>query len=189
MFQLQQTTTGGGAKKQTNNNSPASGPNLADYVEVPPEEWMSIERDTFIRYEKTDGQIVRGGFVKGKSITAGTLQLSGDLIATDAPTWVININSIKRLWKKKKSTHLVDNGGVVASIDASLPRMIKALSDRIAALETGNTDDIEENLTIGRMESEIAHLTHRVRDLEDDTKKIYEFLKDLVKLHQENKQV
>ena len=129
---------------------------LQGYEEVPAGEWMNIEPRSYIRYEKSNGQLVRGGFVISKSIEKKVIYLQGDLSPTSLK-WTVTTDSITRLWKKQ-----------TVNQDPDLTRSIKDLADRVSTLEiNGRVGD-----DVPMLNAEIARLKARIRDIEDDLRKL-----------------
>jgi hypothetical protein len=130
------------------------------FEEVPHEEWMNVEINSFIKYQRQDGVIVRGGFVIEKRFADQSLILRSDKTDPNSKTWKTSIAAISKMWKKRNNEDM----DILANI-------AKNLNDRIIAIESKNNNgDVFD--TIPKLEE----LSVRVSKLESDFKKLHEYL-------------
>lgn len=162
-----------------NTRSAAYGGNQQDqlrgYEEVNREEWMDIEPRTYIKYEKDGTQ--RRGFVMSKNMETEMLFLQDDMYKAQPFKTSIGLKKIDRLWRKLPSGQANDAPSS-NSANTSIARMIKALSDRLNAVEDlvteGNNDSSDQ------LHSEFSALKIKVTNMENDMKKIRDFLQEVV---------
>ena len=144
-------------KEKAKENKEFSDPG---FEEIPQEEWMNIEINTFIKYQRQDGVIVRGGFLIEKRFTEQALILRSDKTDPTSKTWKTAISAISKIWKKRNNE----------DIDI-LAHLIKNINERVIAIETKNNNtDIFDTIP------KIEELSLRVSKLETDFKKLYEYL-------------
>lgn len=167
MFNLKHDIVGGDTKVQQ--QDPLKG-----YEEVSREDWMSIESQTYVRYEKSDGQLVRGGFIISKSIDKGLLFLQADLANSAAAKWTVSISKIARLWKKSKDN---TNGDI-----NTLARTIKAINERVTTLEQLDYKDLvdTDNSSHDDLRGTVSELKGKVHNIEDDIRKLLSVINDIV---------
>lgn len=131
---------------------------LANYEEVPREQWTDLPIKIHIRYLRKDGTFRRGGFVKNiwASVNkAGTevFQMSSSL-SYNSKTWRVPFSSISKVWKSKKFNKTAD-------------------VEKIAKSTTTNTEQIEyltksvEQLRIDltKLSNEQARIVKLIRKL------------------------
>jgi hypothetical protein len=82
---------------------------LANYTEVTPEDWHSIEPYEHIRYMRKDGQMRKGGYVKnqwlesnGRNAGNQCMQLINKLAKYNTTAWTICFNDIEKIWIRGK---------------------------------------------------------------------------------------
>lgn len=143
---------GGGSKKETQKYKKAEITELLkDYATVPPNQWGSIEKGTHVRYVRTNGKFVRGGFVIGFSMIgedkAMNLANGFNASANGYAFWSIRLNLVKAIYAKKTAPtatqpekpiintySLTSNAEVIEWMNKAT-RTINALSKRVEALE------------------------------------------------------
>lgn len=121
---------------------------LSDFKLVDPAEWDKLQYRQMIRYEKTNGEFKKGGFVTG---TVQTLDLAGnptlkiDLISSFKPNaikWSIYKNNVAKIWAKVN-----ENAPAMPSIDITalqedisfLKKIVEQLQVKQQNLENENT--------------------------------------------------
>ena len=165
MFKLSRSEpTLGGANTKSNAK-------LEGYEEVMRQDWLDIELNTYIRYEKNDGVLTKGGFIFSKSIERNTLSLRSDLHSYNSASWQVQLDNISTIWRKKSSSNDIDGN------NETLQRIIKQLHSRLSVLESNNDDDNG----VDRMSAEILQLRSDYNDLKHDIKEIYNYLESLNK--------
>lgn len=151
------------AASDAKHNSPAATDIGAGFEEVPAASWIEVDINTFIRYKKNDGTIVRGGYVMSKSYDKHTLILRSDIKDPNSMQWQVKLDSITNLWKKVK----------VDEDTALIARMLKALNDRIVSLEQIDNGDSAQ------LRTEIVELTARINSIEINIQKLFDYLTSL----------
>lgn len=138
---------GGAAQRKVAAPLADKGKLLIGYTEVPPSDWLKIEKGTHMRYEKTDGKFCRGGFLQNKynHKTTGkpTFHLESGFNKT-APgylTFPVTLEDVAKIWVK-------GTGPSAQSSPASEHKEIENLNRLIS---------LEERLT--KMENDIDRLT------------------------------
>ncbi len=132
------------------------------FEEVPQDDWLNLEVGTFVKYQKQDGTVVRGGYIVEKRFADQSIILRSDKTSNDAKTWRTPISTISKLWKKRQNEE----------IDL-LADMMKTINDRLISLETKNSSsDVFE--TVAKLES----LTMRVSQIELDIKNLHKYLQE-----------
>jgi hypothetical protein len=80
---------------------------LTGYISIPQNTWAAIDHGAHVRYVRSDGRFVRGGFVSGYSThnDRQLLTLANGFNATvkGYSVWTIGLDSIKYIYVKKKS--------------------------------------------------------------------------------------
>ncbi len=137
---------------------------LKNFEEVERSQWLNNEPRTFIKYEKTDGKIVAGGYLINKAYEDGIFRLKKDINEAISPEWEVSLNSIRTIWKRRRS---YEN-------NESITRIIKDLADRISILE--NTPPIESR----DYSSEIAQCQVDIANIKSDLEKVYECLQQII---------
>lgn len=174
MFTLRNRNTEGGTEGK---NQDYIDENLIKgYVEVPNDQWLEIPNDAFIKYQKKTGEMVRGGYVIGRSIENNTLYLISDRSNMSSPRWTITMSAIKRLWKKQIDTN---------SNITSLAKSIKILNDRVMHLESESSlkfGDIEPKADNEILVGRIAKLEYRCENIEDDIRKLLKVIKQIAEV-------
>ena len=168
MFKLSRTESiSGGANNKTSTTK------LDGYEEVMRQDWLDIELNSYIRYEKNDGVLTKGGFVFSKSIEKNTLSLRSDLHSYNSASWQVQLDNISKIWRKRSSANDMDNG----ANNETLQRIIKQLHSRLSVLE--NTNDDENSFD--KLSAEVLQLRADYGDLKHDIKEIYNYLESLNK--------
>jgi hypothetical protein len=163
MFSLAEpsyNTSGGGVNKKE----------LVGYEEISRDEWMDLEIKSYVRYEKPDGTMTKGGFIYAKSIERNTFSLRSDLYDSSSSAWVVNLDKINKLWKK--------NGKPEQQNTDILGRMIKQLHSRLSVLENG--PNLDETVS-EKLNADITQLKIDVTNIQNDIKEIYIYLESLNK--------
>jgi hypothetical protein len=117
---------------------------LANYEEVPRDEWNKISKDIHIRYKRADGTFMTGGFViniyistKEESKDNTMIRLKSS-VGKNAKEWTINTKKVSQIWKSSNFK----------------PRPnIETLSGSIQQTSTNLQDQIE------RLRIEMSHIT------------------------------
>jgi hypothetical protein len=143
---------------------------LVGYEEIPRDEWMDLEIKSYIRYEKPDGVMTKGGFIYAKSIERNTFSLRSDLYDSSSSAWVVHLDKIKKIWKK--------NGNPENQNSDVLGRMIKQLHGRLSVLENG--PNLDETVS-EKLSADITQLKIDVTNIQHDIKEIYVYLESLNK--------
>ena len=132
------------------------------FEEVAQDDWLNLEIGTFVKYQRQDGVVVRGGYIVEKRFADQSLILRSDKNIAEAKTWRTPISTISKLWKKRQNEEI----DMIAD-------MMKTINDRLVALETkNNSSDVFE--TVAKLEA----LTMRVSQLELDVKNIHRYLQE-----------
>jgi hypothetical protein len=115
---------------------------LVGYVSIAEKKWEALDHGTHVRYNRTDGRFVRGGFVSGYSKQNGRrmLTLANGFNATDKgyTMWTIGLDSIKQLYVKKTavpSSKRVDAAPHTVTENTALRKIIADLKARLEKLE------------------------------------------------------
>lgn len=77
---------------------------LIGYDLVPREDWINLKPSAHIRYEKSDGGMARGGFIKNQFKSTKTGQRGLYIVNgkdRNAHGWAIIFDSITKIWKKR----------------------------------------------------------------------------------------
>lgn len=143
---------------------------LVGYEEISRGEWMDLEIKSYIRYEKPDGTMTKGGFIYAKSIERNTFSLRSDLYDSSSSAWVVHLDKINKLWKK--------NGKPEQQNSDILGRMIKQLHSRLSVLESG--PNLDETVS-EKLSADITQLKIDVTNIQHDIKEIYVYLENLNK--------
>ena len=167
MFNLQQNS-----KKSINNEQT----NIEGYEEIPKAEWMNIPIKSYIRYEKTNKQIVKGGFVISKAIDKGVISLQADLFDATSVKWNVPINSILRIWKKISSS----DDTISAENVQSLIRTIRALGERVTALEQSSYPELNPPVVSERVDNDLSNIKVDIVNLKQDLKKVLIYVDEIV---------
>lgn len=138
---------------------------LEGYTVVPPGEWESLRYRTHVRYVKTDGTFVRGGFFKNKRGSKPGdryIQLENGFNprAGGYKTWGVDIKTIKTLYKKEQK-------GNDIIIQKQPPATV---SDLQKIQEAHALQLIKVRTAINQMVAAINKLTTRVNALEQQQK-------------------
>jgi hypothetical protein len=119
---------------------------LVGYVSIAEKKWEALDHGSHIRYIRTDGRFVRGGFITGYSKQNGrqmlTLANGFNATAKGYTMWTIGLNSIKQLYVKKSavpSNKRVDATPHIVTENAALRKIITDLKVRIEKLETNKS--------------------------------------------------
>jgi hypothetical protein len=119
---------------------------LVGYAVVPPDTWETIPYKSHIRYIKTDGSFVRGGFFKNLWVKGGMsmLQLENNLNrkAPGYVTWAVPFDTIKVVYKKYNKPSSIEIASLYKKIEQqrvtinTLVDAINSLDGRVKALES-----------------------------------------------------
>ncbi len=162
MFNLTESFSGGG--------KPIEKKDLIGYEEIPREEWIDLDIKSYIRYERSDGVMTKGGFIYAKSIERNTFSLRSDLYDETSSAWVVHLDRINKIWKKNKQAEQ-QNSDI-------LGRMIKQLHNRLNVIE--NTPNLDETAT-EKLNADITQIKIDVTNLQHDIREIYVYLENLNK--------
>ena len=110
---------------------------LKDYKSIPSTAWGSLSYGTHIRYVRTDGRFVRGGFVSGyiKSNDKTLINISNGFNASikGYSAWSIALDSIKYIYVKSSVNVTLtkpEENGDLKNIVAKLQKRIKILESK-----------------------------------------------------------
>lgn len=154
------------------NNDVAEDDSFKGFIEISKNEWQDIEINSYIKYEKTNGEVVKGGFVINKSLEKGIIFLTSKLNDMSQPRWAVNISTITRIWKKSV-TPWAENTN-------SLARSIKNINDRLVVVENTLNERTIESMTT--TEDENNNLRVRIISLEEDLKKMIQVVNEIVQV-------
>ena len=141
----------GGARIQSKYKKTEITELLVGYTNVPKNQWGSLEKGTHVRYVRTNGKFVRGGFVSGYSTIgddrALNIENGFDSSSNGYAFWSIRLNLIKAIYAKKvpatvsrperpliNSYSLTSNEEVIIWMNKAT-KTINSLSKRVEALE------------------------------------------------------
>ena len=141
----------GGAKLQSKYNKSKIAELLVGYINVPQNQWGSLEKGTHVRYMRTNGKFVRGGFVSGYSTIGNdrTLNIENgfDASSNGYAFWSIRLTLVKAIYAKKmpataslperpliNSYSLTSNEEVIIWMNKAT-KTINSLSKRVEVLE------------------------------------------------------
>jgi hypothetical protein len=106
---------------------------LKGYKSIPTALWDGLGYGTHVRYIRTDGRFVRGGFVSGYIESNGRklINIANGFNASvkGYSAWTISLNSIKTLYIK-------ENVNVTRSTNTDLKDIISNLQKRLKTLES-----------------------------------------------------
>ena len=148
--------TKGGSKKKTSNKYKKDEVKdlLVGYINIQPNQWGDLDKGTHIRYIRTNGKFVRGGFVVGYTNIgedrALNIENGFNAASPGYAFWTIRLNLIKALFAKEKAPDkpqperplintfsLTSNAEVIEWMNKAT-KTINALSKRVEALENKN---------------------------------------------------
>jgi hypothetical protein len=124
---------------------------LDNYENVSKKDWGHIPLRTYIRYEKQNGTITRGGFLKSvcKPVDQPDefkLVLTNDLFNNPNPiTWEIYSTNVKNIWKK------ISKDILIASIDdeqkTTFRQEMSLIKEELATTRK-NYNELEKNMRL-----------------------------------------
>lgn len=134
---------------------------LENFVSVPKEEWLSLQKGDFIRYKRKDGNFRKGGFLvtirrtgKGEGTMRIVFDNSGFMGASKNPSWVVKTQDLQQIWVEKSNT--------VASRLIDLEKQVMDLQDLVKQQQKAVTEIQTAQSTIV---SNIVELQGRVQGL------------------------
>lgn len=145
-------TKGGSKKKVSNKYSKDEVKDLlVGYTSVQPNNWGDLEKGTHIRYIRTNGKFVRGGFVVGYTNVgddkAINLENGFNTASAGYTFWTIRLNLVKAIFAKDRPADkppperplintfsLTTNAEVIEWMNKAT-KTINSLSKRVEALE------------------------------------------------------
>lgn len=91
---------------------------LKNFVLIPQHEWATLNRDSFIRYERMDGNFRRGGYIINNYFDTKIQEHKFKLISDSSlppnpqynPIWQVKFKDLRRVWKKLVSPSNVEMG-------------------------------------------------------------------------------
>jgi hypothetical protein len=168
MFNLQQSV------KKSFEGEPV---NVEGYEEIQIADWMNIPIKSYIRYEKKNKQIVKGGFVISKAIDRGAIALQADLFDQTSAKWNVSISSILRIWKKIAAS---EEDNISTENIQSLARTLKALNTRVAILEQSNYPELNTPMVSERVDNDLSDIKVDIVNLKQDLKKVLTYVAEIV---------
>jgi hypothetical protein len=84
---------------------------LVGYIAVPKQNWVDIPTDSHIRYIKSDGTFIRGGFVISQNIKNGKyfMYLTNNLYnSPNKKNWPVSFDNITTIYKKVDKNNSVE---------------------------------------------------------------------------------
>jgi hypothetical protein len=151
MFDLKKLIPGGAKPSVPYVHTYSSGVNsdsekaalLTNYVSVDKENWEKIAPGTHIRYENSDGEFKRGGFIARHYVSVKEENAGHKLIrmrstpAKGGKEWSIDLANVSQIWKNSKFEPKPSQSDVVGGIQTktdSLAAQIEQLRVELAHL-------------------------------------------------------